>query len=64
MVEEVRSILESAIDVGRARELLIELVKVPSPQTDRFEAEPLARRVHPERRRAPAARGRDIQYPL
>ncbi len=41
MVEEVRSILESAIDVGRARELLIELVKVPSPQTDRFEAEPL-----------------------
>ena len=33
--------LEAGISKERAKELLIELVKVPSPQTDNFEAEPL-----------------------
>jgi len=33
--------LEARISKERAKELLIELVKVPSPQTDKFEAEPL-----------------------
>ena len=37
----VKSVIETAISEARARELLIELVRVPSPQTDRFEAEPL-----------------------
>ena len=38
---ELKTILDSGISKDRAKELLIELVKVPSPQTDRFEAEPL-----------------------
>lgn len=38
---DVKQTLETAISKERAKELLIELVKVPSPQTDKFEAEPL-----------------------
>lgn len=38
---ELQSTLDAGISKDRARELLIELVKVPSPQTDQFEAEPL-----------------------
>ncbi len=38
---DIRAEIERRISRDRARELLIALVKVPSPQTDRFEAEPL-----------------------
>jgi len=37
----IKETLEARISRERAKELLIELVKVPSPQTDKFEAEPL-----------------------
>ena len=37
----IKETLETRISKERAKELLIELVKVPSPQTDNFEAEPL-----------------------
>ena len=38
---DTRDTLEARISKDRAKELLVELVKVPSPQTDKFEAEPL-----------------------
>lgn len=38
---DLKSTLDTLISKDRAKELLIELVKVPSPQTDQFEAEPL-----------------------
>ena len=38
---DIRKTLENMISKERTKELLIELVKVPSPQTDKFEAEPL-----------------------
>ncbi len=38
---DIRTEIERGISRDRARELLIGLVKVPSPQTARFEAEPL-----------------------
>jgi len=37
----IKETLDARISKERAKELLIELVKVPSPQTDNFEAEPL-----------------------
>ena len=37
----IKDTLDARISMERAKELLIELVKVPSPQTDNFEAEPL-----------------------
>ena len=37
----IKETLEARISRERTKELLIELVKVPSPQTDKFEAEPL-----------------------
>jgi acetylornithine deacetylase/succinyl-diaminopimelate desuccinylase-like protein len=41
MATDPKSILDAAISAERAKSLLIDLVKIPSPQTDRFEAEPL-----------------------
>ena len=38
---DIKDTLEARISKERAKELLVELVKVPSPQTDKFEAEPL-----------------------
>jgi acetylornithine deacetylase/succinyl-diaminopimelate desuccinylase-like protein len=38
---EIKNLLDARISRERAKELLIELVKVPSPQTDLLEAEPL-----------------------
>lgn len=38
---EPKATLEARMSKDRAKEILIELVKVPSPQTDKFEAEPL-----------------------
>jgi len=38
---DIRAEIERRISRDRARELLVGLVRVPSPQTDRFEAEPL-----------------------
>ena len=38
---DIKDTLEARISKERTKELLVELVKVPSPQTDRFEAEPL-----------------------
>jgi len=38
---EIKSLLDARISRARAKELLIELVKVPSPQTERLEDEPL-----------------------
>jgi len=37
----LRQTLETSISKERAKQLLIDLVRVPSPQTDKFEAEPL-----------------------
>lgn len=37
----IKETLEAGISRERAKELLVDLVKVPSPQTDRYEAEPL-----------------------
>ena len=37
----IKKTINSAISINRTKEILIELVKVPSPQTDEFEAEPL-----------------------
>jgi acetylornithine deacetylase/succinyl-diaminopimelate desuccinylase-like protein len=37
----IKETLEARISRQRAKELLVELVRIPSPQTDRFEAEPL-----------------------
>src|SRR5215472_9729776 len=39
--DEIKALLESRISRARAKELLIALVKVPSPQTERLEDEPL-----------------------
>ena len=38
---DIKSLLDSRISRERAKQLLIELVKVPSPQTDLLEDEPL-----------------------
>ena len=38
---DLKNIFEQAISTARVKDILIELVKVPSPQTDKFEAEPL-----------------------
>src|SRR2546429_6473808 len=38
---EIKSLLDARISRARAKELLIALVKVPSPQTERLEDEPL-----------------------
>jgi hypothetical protein len=38
---EIRDLLDARSSRARAKALLIELVKVPSPQTGRFEDEPL-----------------------
>ncbi len=38
---DIKDTLEARISKERTKELLVELVKVPSPQTDKFEAEPL-----------------------
>jgi len=38
---EIRTLLDARISRARAKELLIALVKVPSPQTERLEGEPL-----------------------
>ena len=38
---EIKALLEPRISRARAKELLIALVKVPSPQTERLEDEPL-----------------------
>jgi acetylornithine deacetylase len=38
-----RAMLNAAITLDRAKQLLVELVRVPSPQTDLLEAEPLLR---------------------
>ena len=38
---EIRTLLNARISRARAKELLIALVKVPSPQTERLEDEPL-----------------------
>ncbi|MCC6776463.1 MAG: M20/M25/M40 family metallo-hydrolase [Hyphomicrobiales bacterium] len=40
-VQEIKTLLDARISRARARELLIELVKVPSPQTELLEEEPL-----------------------
>src|SRR6516162_2871153 len=40
---EIKALLEPRISRARAKELLIALVKVPSPQTERLEDEPLLR---------------------
>lgn len=37
----IQEIIERGISTERAKELLVALVRVPSPQTDKFEAEPL-----------------------
>lgn len=37
----IKKTINYAISINRTKEILIELVKVPSPQTDEFEAEPL-----------------------
>ena len=41
---DIRTAIENRISRERAKALLIELVRVPSPQTERFEAEPLLAR--------------------
>lgn len=41
---EIRALLDSCISRERAKSLLIELVRVPSPQTELLEAEPLLRK--------------------
>ena len=41
MATDPKTIIDTAISAERAKALLINLVKIPSPQTDRFEAEPL-----------------------
>ena len=38
---EIKKLLDARISRERAKELLIELVKVPSPQTELLEDEPL-----------------------
>src|SRR5215813_10353833 len=38
---EIKKLLDARLSRERAKELLIELVKVPSPQTDLLEEEPL-----------------------
>src|SRR5882724_8798487 len=38
---DIKTLLDDRISRARAKELLIELVKVPSPQTDLLEDEPL-----------------------
>jgi hypothetical protein len=38
---EIKALLEPRVSRARAKELLIALVKVPSPQTERLEDEPL-----------------------
>jgi acetylornithine deacetylase/succinyl-diaminopimelate desuccinylase-like protein len=38
---DIKTLLEAVISRGRAKELLVELVKVPSPQTELLEDEPL-----------------------
>ncbi len=38
---DIKTLLDARISRARAKELLIALVKVPSPQTERLEAEPL-----------------------
>lgn len=40
-VQEIKTLLDARISRARAKELLIELVKVPSPQTELLEEEPL-----------------------
>ena len=40
----VKETIEAAITRDRAKQLLVELVRVPSPQTELFEAEPLLRK--------------------
>src|ERR1700756_5099425 len=40
---EIRTLVDARISRARAKELLIALVKVPSPQTERLEDEPLLR---------------------
>ena len=46
MVEtDIKRLLEARITLTRAKELLIELVKVPSPQTELLEDEPLLKAV-------------------
>ncbi len=40
---DIRAIIEKHISAARAKQLLVGLVKVPSPQTALFEAEPLLR---------------------
>ncbi|MBK19338.1 MAG: hypothetical protein CMM52_10945 [Rhodospirillaceae bacterium] len=37
----IKETIENAISTDRVKDILVELVKVPSPQTDKFEAEPL-----------------------
>ena len=37
----IKSIIAKDISLDRVKETLVELVKVPSPQTDKFESEPL-----------------------
>ena len=38
---DIKTAIEGTISTERVKEILVELVKVPSPQTDKFEAEPL-----------------------
>jgi acetylornithine deacetylase/succinyl-diaminopimelate desuccinylase-like protein len=60
----IKRLLDAQVSRGRAKELLIELVKVPSPQTELLEAEPLLkdfikRAVEPHLRRMGFS---DIRY--
>ena len=38
---DIKTAIEGTISTERVKEILVELVKVPSPQTETFEAEPL-----------------------
>ena len=37
----LKKTITDAISTDRVKDILVELVKVPSPQTDKFESEPL-----------------------
>lgn len=61
---EIKTVIQERVSTARAKELLIGLVRVPSPQTDLFEAEPLLREfitgaVEPKLREAGVS---DIRY--
>ena len=52
---DIKKLLDARLSRARAKELLIELVKVPSPQTELLEDEPLLQGVHQNGDRAASA---------